>query len=85
MDAALRGYVDGFLKFFTQEGYVRLPAVPLNSRVDPSVLFIGSHVSVFKPYFLGDEIPGNGICMHQPCLRTWNAKKAFEDSLIPAW
>lgn len=56
----------------------RLRAVPISSGFDPSVRFIGSHISVMLPLILENRIPHSGIAMWQDCLRTQNLLKLLE-------
>ncbi len=74
-----------FLQHFSQKGYTMIPSVAITSGIDPTVRLIGSHVSPMKNYFIENKIPKNGLIMSQPCIRTHNLKKIFDDSSMPAW
>ena len=48
----------------------RIPAVKTSSGYDPSVRFIGSHISVMVPIMAHQQIPKGGAAMWQDCVRT---------------
>ena len=48
----------------------KIPAIPASSGFDPSVRFIGSHISVFLPQMTEARIPAGGAIMWQDCIRT---------------
>lgn len=73
-----------FEVFYSNLGYQREPSVAITSRIDPTVRFIGSHISVLKPY-LRKVVPEQGIFIKQNCVRTWNANRLLEDSFYPKW
>lgn len=77
--------IQDFKEYFSSVGYLELPPVKITSGVDETVRFIGSHVSPMKEYFLNDKIPNEGLMMSQPCIRTRNQPKLFDDNFIPAW
>jgi hypothetical protein len=78
--------ISSFTTTYCDAGYTPIEPVTIASGVDPTVAFVGSHVSVFKPHFLGEaHIAANGIFMAQPCLRTQNIKYLFDDSILPYW
>lgn len=64
-------------------GYQEVPEVKVSSGIDPSVRFIGSHISVFKPEIIERRIPQPGEYMIQECIRTKNARELFNDSYYP--
>lgn len=74
-----------FKDFYSVLGYKEEPSVQISSGVDPSVRFIGSHISVFKPYLREGSIPAPGIFMRQNCLRTRNADKLLDDDHSSNW
>ncbi len=80
-----RKMIQAFLQYFSEKGYLMIPCVLITSGIDPTVRLIGSHVSPMKNYFIENKIPKNGLIMSQPCIRTHNLKKIFDDSVIPAW
>ncbi|MEK7625468.1 MAG: hypothetical protein AAB467_03925, partial [Patescibacteria group bacterium] len=53
--------------------------------IDPTVRFIGSHISVFKPYLTEGNVPSPGLFMRQDCLRTRNADSLLDDEYFPAY
>jgi len=85
MPSVTEKMVEEFKDYFSNKNYSEIDPVKISSGVDKSVRFIGSHVSPMKPYFLNDDIPENGLMMSQPCLRTRNQAKLFDDTYIPKW
>jgi len=77
--------VTDFKEHYSSLGYQEEPPVQISSGVDPTVRFIGSHISVFKPYLSEDKMPNPGLFMHQNCLRTRNANKLLDDDYFPNW
>ena len=77
--------VADFKGYYSLLGYKEEPPVQISSGVDPTVRFIGSHVSVFKPYLGENNVPTPGIFMRQNCLRTRNADKLLDDDYFPNW
>lgn len=63
-----------FTTFFSNKGYIQIPAVKISSRVDKTVTFVGSHISTLKPYIVNNNIPEDGLFIIQPCLRTQTLK-----------
>lgn len=74
-----------FKKHYFLLGYKEEPSVKISSGIDPTVRFIGSHISVFKPYLAENRVPAPGLFMHQDCLRTKNADKLLDDEYSPNW
>lgn len=68
-----------FRRHYRRRGYREQPPVPLVSDVDPTVRFIGSTISVLKPYVLQGSIPRPGIFLVQPALRTRNLARLLEE------
>ncbi|MFA6408368.1 MAG: hypothetical protein WCW36_02805 [Candidatus Paceibacterota bacterium] len=76
---------DDFKDFFRARGYEEHEPVLISSGIDPTVRFIGSHISVFKPYLLSETVPTPGYFMTQDCIRTQNVKRLFDDEYLPHW
>lgn len=74
-----------FKTFYSSLGYVEHPSVLISSGVDPTVRFIGSHISVFKPYLVNSTIPRPGYFIVQDCIRTKNLEHTFDDNYFPKW
>jgi hypothetical protein len=74
-----------FKEYFVDLRYQEEPSVSISSGIDSSVRFIGSPISVFKPYLISGEIPNPGICMRQDCIRTKNIDRLLDDDFQPAW
>ncbi len=68
-----------FWNFFLPKGYKHEPAVPLNSKVDPSVFLVGSCTNIFKQYFLNNAINPYGHALIQPGV---NTKQIRPDNLF---
>jgi len=81
----MQNMIDGFLDYFQARNCVLHEPVKISSGIDPTVRFIGSHISVLKPYFMNDSIPEGGYVMSQPCVRTRNLKSYEDDSFYPNW
>ena len=77
--------VNNFKEHFSSLDYKEGQSVPISSGVDPSVRFIGSPISVFKPRLVNRQIPYPGIFMRQDCIRTKNSDKLLNDDFLPAW
>ena len=74
-----------FKKYYSSLGYKEEPAVLISSGIDPTVRFIGSHISVFKPYLIEKRIPNPGLFIRQECIRTRNKDRLLDDSYFPKW
>jgi hypothetical protein len=74
-----------FSSHYSENDYIEKESVPVSSKIDPSVRFIGSHISVFKPELLDGTIPESGEFMKQDCLRTKNVGGLFNDEYVPGW
>lgn len=74
-----------FKKYYQGLGYQEEPPVPISSGVDPTVRFVGSHISVLKPHLFPGGIPQPGIFLVQNCIRTQNLKRLYDDSYFPRW
>ncbi len=67
--------VQRFSQHYGERGYTRHQPVGILSRVDPSVRFVGSTISVLKPLLLTGSIPDPGVFLTQQALRTRNLDK----------
>lgn len=81
----LESLVAAFKEYYSLLGYIEEPPVQISSGTDPTVRFIGSHISVFKPYLAKNNIPDPGLFMRQNCIRTRNADKLLDDNYFPSW
>lgn len=64
----------------------RLTSIRSSSGFDPSVRFIGSHISVFLPLMYKNQIPSHGIAMWQDCIRTRSLQSMLKtDRLDSLW
>ncbi|MEA2088364.1 MAG: hypothetical protein U9O55_00800 [Patescibacteria group bacterium] len=77
--------VANFKEHYSEIGYKEEPPVQISSGVDPTTRFIGSHISVFKPYLAENNIPNPGLFMRQDCLRTRNVNKLLDDNYTSSW
>lgn len=77
--------IQAFRAHFSKAQYKEIKPVKISSGIDPTVRFIGSHISVFKPYFLEKKLPEDGIFMQQDCIRTHNTKKSIDDTNLIKW
>jgi hypothetical protein len=74
-----------FQSHYANNGYLTKEAVPVSSKVDPSVRLIGSHISVFKPELISRTVPKQGEFIVQDCIRTKNLRGLFDDTYVPGW
>lgn len=81
----LKALINNFSRRFTNYGFELLPEVDITSGVDPTVRFIGSHISVMKQRLIDSNIPDPGIFMAQDCLRTQNTRQMFDDESFPMY
>lgn len=81
----LESLVADFRSHYLALNYKEEPSIQISSGVDPTVRFIGSPISVFKPYLKLNNIPTPGVFMRQNCLRTRNVDKLLDDSYFPNW
>ncbi|MCX6746450.1 MAG: hypothetical protein NTX00_05605 [Candidatus Parcubacteria bacterium] len=77
--------INNFKNHFSSLNYKEEPSVLISSGVDQSVRFIGSPISVLKPYLIKREIPVPGVFIHQDCIRTRNLDKLLDDDFEPMW
>lgn len=71
---------------FPELAYVQIATVPISSGVDPTVRFVGSHISVLKPYVVQAlTLPQPGVFMLQQCVRTHNLASVFDNNHVPRW
>ena len=57
-------------KCFSDKGYIQEPSAKITSKVDDSVVFVGSGISTLKKYVAEDTIGKKGRFIIQPSLRT---------------
>jgi hypothetical protein len=72
-----------FVAHGTAAGMRAMPAVPVTSRVDPTVRFVGSTISVLKPELAA--LPERGLCLAQTALRTQNLARLTDDPEPLTW
>lgn len=77
--------ISSFRNYYSNLDYKEKLPILISSGFDPTVRFIGSHISVFKPYLISGEIPFPGIYMRQDCIRTRNTNYLFKDDYYPTW
>ena len=81
----VKGLANQFSSYYTSLGYQEHPAVKISSGIDPTVRFIGSHISVFKPEIMEGTIPVPGEYIVQDCIRTKNVRDLLNDTHFPHW
>lgn len=77
--------VTDFKEHYSSLGYKEEPPVQISSGIDSTVRFIGSHISVFKPYLVENKVQTPGLFMRQNCLRTRNVDGLLDDDYSPNW
>jgi hypothetical protein len=75
----LESLINNFKKYYLKLGYIEEPPVLASSGIDPTVRFVGSQISVLKPYIEKDQVPNPGVFMYQDCIRTQNADNLLND------
>ena len=68
-----------FRRHYQDLGYHEVPGVKVSSGIDPTVRFIGSHISVLKPEMIEQCIPQPGEYIIQECIRTKNIREIFNN------
>lgn len=76
---------ESFLDHYRNFGCIEHKPSKITSGIDPSVRFIGSHISVLKPYFNNIAIPERGVSILQDCVRTRNANNIGDPNYYPNW
>jgi len=63
-----------FTHHFENKAYTHIPGISVldAKSVDPTTVFIGSHISVVKPLMMRDQVPQNGGYLIQDCFRCHN-------------
>lgn len=74
-----------FKEHYSAIGYKEESPVQISSGVDPTTRFIGSHISIFKPYLSENNVPSPGLFIRQDCLRTRNVSKLIDDDYSSNW
>lgn len=81
----IRNISEFFLSFYNGLGYQKIDSVQVSTGVDPTVRFIGSHISVMKPWLVDKEIPEGGICMVQDCIRIKSINSYVDENFDPMY
>lgn len=76
---------DAFREHFARCGSEPETAVDPLSRIDPTVRFVGSAISVLKPRLLSGTIPDTGVHLVQPAIRTRNLALLPDPGARPRW
>ncbi len=71
--------------FFRSLYYTEVKSVKISSGIDPTVRFIGSHLSVLKSHLYERNLTQVGLFIIQDCIRTQNLYAAFNDDYVPLW
>ncbi len=78
--------VASYLYHYRRNGYREVESLPVTSKEDDSVIFIGAAVSALKKdYILPQKIPDGGLVIAQPSVRTRNIKSMLDDNVQPKW
>ena len=80
---SLSSAADDFRRHYRGRGYIEQAPAHLVSRVDPSVRFIGSTISVLKSFIRTRSAPEPGVFLIQPALRTRNLEKLLDENAMP--
>ena len=71
---------NNFNNCFRDKGYIMEKQVPITSRVDKTVDFVGSKISPLKHYLLDDSIPNEGVALIQNCMKLRSLKHLKDDT-----
>ena len=82
---SIKKLIKSFLEFFMKKEYTMHESVKISSGIDPTIHFIGSHISVFKKYLKGGDIPQKGYVISQECIRTQNLKNYLKKDSYFNW
>jgi len=84
-----KGHVDlltnSFKNHFLKLGYVEELPLPISSGFDPSVVFIGSGISVLKPRLFAGPLLSPGYFIVQNCVRARNINGLLDDNCSSIW
>ena len=71
-----------FEKCFASKRYFREHPIKITSRVDDSVVFIGSTTSPLKKYLFGDGIGSHGRFLIQNCIKTYSLQNLMNTNSV---
>ncbi len=86
LNACRLGLVSSFLWHYKAVGYHEAPPLPVTSKQDESVIFVGAAISALKKdYIYPQAIPSGGLVIAQDAIRTRNIKNMLADDFQPKW
>lgn len=71
-----------FNECFSDKGYKQDKPVPITSKIDNTVDFVGSKISSLKHYLLDDNIPNEGVSVIQNCMKLRALKHLRDDTSL---
>lgn len=81
-----QGLIESYLQHYRAAGYREVSPLPVTSREDKSVIFVGAAISALKrDYILPGKIPEDGAVIAQNAVRTRNVKNMLADDFNPGW
>ena len=86
LNACRRGLVASFLRHYRAAGYREAAPLPVTSKQDESVVFVGAAISALKKdYIYPGKLPAGGLVIAQDAVRTRNVKNMLADDFEPKW
>ena len=86
LNAIRHGLSASFLQHYHHAGFKLAEPLPVTSREDKSVIFVGAAISALKnDYILPQKIPAGGLALAQNAVRTRNIKNMLADDFNPKW
>lgn len=86
LNACRRGLVSSFLRHYRAAGYREAAPLPVTSKQDESVVFVGAAISALKKdYIYPGKLPAGGLVIAQDAVRTRNVKNMLADDFEPKW
>jgi len=77
--------INSFKKYYLELGYKEELPLPISSGFDPSVVFIGSGISVLKPRLFAGTLSSPGYFIVQNCVRARNVNSLLDCSYTHMW
>ncbi len=86
LNVCRRGLVSSFLRHYQAAGYREAAPLPVTSKQDESVIFVGAAISALKKdYIYPGKLPVGGLVLAQDSIRTRNIKNMLADDFNPKW
>ena len=78
--------VNSFVTYYKEKGSIEVKPLPIISKEDDSVIFIGAAICALKKdYVKPNHIPEEGLVIAQDSVRTRNSKRLLDETFSPNW